>query len=274
MEPLSLEFSPTFGAPHEDPDKTVRYYRDTYLCGRTLSFDPDNLSSRHRTTVEIGRHAHCWARIGRNGVTTEDGHEIGSTDSQGYEFLSTFSRVHCTFVWADATHYPWLHESKWLILLGGVFVGPGGRKESSLPRNGVYLNGKRLSDADNPEPLFAAGSSIAKVSLGVTGRIIIFNHLRDEHTTGLPASIWTGEGWPNDPPAIKATPGRRLEIEQQVATEKMPETPTTIPPQVKATTWAEVVNVVLKGPEGVPASLWWFFLTLAGLAALWIWKHK
>lgn len=44
--------------------------------------------------------------------------------------------------------------------------------------------------------------------------------------------------------------------------------------ETSQTSWAEVAQVVLKGPEGVPAAVWWFCLTVAGLAALWIWKHK
>jgi hypothetical protein len=138
----------------------------------------------------------------------------------GYEYLSAFSRVHVTFVWADSTHYPWLSESKWLVLLGGVFVGKDGRKESSVPRNGVYLEGRRLSDGDNPEPLFSQGDYMARLSLGITGRILVFDRVFDEHSTGLPRSIWEGEGWPQSEPQPQIHGSQRLELEHQVATEK------------------------------------------------------
>lgn len=46
------------------------------------------------------------------------------------------------------------------------------------------------------------------------------------------------------------------------------------PPPEHSTTWAEVASVFIKGPEGLPAPVWWFFLTLASLFALWIWKQQ
>jgi hypothetical protein len=220
IQPLSLVFSPKFGAPHEDPDGEVRYYRDRYLRGRTLVFYPELRGAEPRTTFEVGRHSACWCRIGRNGVISPDGDEYGATDQMGYEYLSAFSRVHITFVWADAKAYPWLSESKWLVLLGGVFVGTDGRKESSLPRNGVYLEGRRLSDNDNPEPLFAPGDYMARISLGITGRILVFERALDEHSTGLPRSIWEGDGWPIPEPPPHPPTLQRLELEQQVASEK------------------------------------------------------
>jgi hypothetical protein len=62
------------------------------------------------------------------------------------------------------------------------------------------------------------------------------------------------------------------------------EPPTLIPPDSTTdikppsssspTSWADVVSIFLKGPEGFPTSVWWFFLTLAALLALWIWKQQ
>ena len=248
IQPLSLVFSPKFGAPHEDPDGEVRYYRDRYLRGRTLVFYPERPGCELRTTLEIGRHSGCWCRIGRNGVISPDGDEYGPTDQMGYEYLSAFSRVHCTFVWADAHAYPWLSESKWLVLLGGVFVGTGGRKETSLPRNGVWLEGRRLSDGDNPEPLFTRDGVgyMARLSLGVHGRILIFEKAMDEHSTGLPRSIWEGEGWPAPEPLPQPPTLQRIELEQQVASEK---SATAVPPPMPSTWQGDLLALVERTPN-------------------------
>ena len=258
--PLSLVFGPDFGASHRHPDGEVRYWRDR-LAGHIRVFKPV-VGGVERNMFELGRHPSCWLRIGWESVS---GHERQRTNEAGYPLFGAISRVMVTIAWASETDYPWISHSKWLVMPGGVYVGKDGHRESSTARNGVYLNGHRLSDGDNPESLFEPGQHEAYLSLGKTGRIIIVDGSLDEHSTGWPAQVWTGANWPDgeaDEPSTDLSP-QRLQVEGQVAAAKTGA-------DVTGRTMADLAAIVLYGPEGVDARLWWVFCGVVGALVLWI----
>lgn len=261
--PLSLVFGPDFGAVHRHPDGEIRYWRDR-LAGHIRVFKPV-VGGVERTMFELGRHPSCWLRIGWESVS---GHEQQRTNEAGYPLFGAISRVMVTFAWASEKDYPWISHSKWLVMPGGVFVGKDGNRESSTARNGVYLNGHRLSDGDNPETLFLPGQNQAFLSLGKTGRIIIIDGSLDEHSTGWPAQIWAGANWPDgdaEESSADLSP-QRLQIEGQVAAAKNAH-------EVTGRTMADLAAIVLYGPDGVDARLWWVFCGVVGAVVLWILKR-
>ena len=257
--PLTLVIGPNFGAPHLHPDGTVRYHRDTNLAGRIVAFKPQLPGLPDRCMFEIGRHPSCWMRIDRN----------PQLNSEGYSVLNAFSRVHVTFQWMDSERYSWVGESRWFVIPGGVFLGKDGIRESSGAKNGVFLNGHRLPDGGNPEPLFALGQFEAHLALGLYGKIIVVDGLLDDHSTGWDRSRWEGQGWPIPESDHRDDTGqheRRLQVEGEVVAEKIQQLPTNSPWFVPAIMepgwdWFTSQNVVLQV----------FILALAGgLAALWI----
>lgn len=216
--PLTLVFSPEFGAPHLHPDGQVRYHIDRNLAGRIVAFKPVLPGVAPRSMFEIGRHVNCWLRIDRS----------PELNSEGYSVLNAFSRVHVTFQWMDVERYSWVGESRWFVIPGGVFLGKDGIRESSGAKNGVFLNGARLSDGGNPEPLFQGGGFEANLSLGVYGRIIVMDGLLDDHSTGWDRSRWEGPGWPSTQTDIRNDTGpheRRIQVEGEVVAEKTAQKP-------------------------------------------------
>lgn len=197
-EPVTFIFSPKFGAYHAYTPDDVRYCRDAHLAGaiRPVKKHPQ---------IAIGRSNECLIQIGRD----------GGVDENMRPLLNGFSRKHVTLVWMKIGD-----DWKWMVLHGGVFIAGDGTREACDPRDGVWLNGRRIPK-DNPEPLFEKGKDFAKLSLGLHGRIIVEAGTLDPNTTSFPREIWDGDGWPSKEDFIDredTSPGtERVQAENRIA---------------------------------------------------------
>jgi hypothetical protein len=236
--PISFVFAHDFPqCPHYDMGTGHRSVEiDQNLAGRTRVFLPNG-----KPHVTIGRHPDCFIRIGgrKNAI-----------DSVGNSLFNRVSRIAVTIVWSEE---PWLSSPQWVVLLGGVFIDPRTNEKVSIPSPplGAWLNGGQLI-ADDTEPLFKNGSDISKLSIGTTGKILVYNGYLGENSTEWPKEIWYGPGWPEPTiePSINVDP-HRAALEKKILKNE----PVKQIPQPK--TWPDIAAIVIEGPPQVDKRLWW-----------------
>lgn len=241
---LTLAFAPNFGAVHWDAaagefmrnERGGLILRDENLAGRTILFRPIlPRTVKPRTTFEIGRHPHCWLKIGwTKDRYTQEFHEV--TDDRGYPLMNYFPRISLTFQWMDASEWGWVGQSAWFVIPGGVFLNKAGVRERSGANLDVYLNGQLINASGNPEPLFPNGQDttcLAVINRDVhnqfdvpyAGKIIALDKPLDRHTTGWPASVWDGHNWPILPPPKEKKPepealAKNADVEEAITESK------------------------------------------------------
>lgn len=263
---ISLTFGPKFGAPHHHRHSGVvndiRYHVDGSLAGRTIVFHP----TPSRQQFEIGRAEECWIRLGFN------------PDSKRYPNVSSHMLdegnppLHLFDHWSRKTATFKLIENDWYIYPGGMFLNKEtGDRDWGEPKNFVYLNGEKLPQGKNPAPLFRRGYTSANVQLGDGGKIIVTKGNLGSHTTNWPKEIWLGEGWP-DMAAIARERVAAAKAEQETIELRIrKEEPT--PPATTGHTLADVLVVILTGPDGIDKRLWWVLCGSGALLAYWIHKN-
>ena len=222
---LTLAFGPSFGAVHWDAaagefmknERGGLILRDENLAGRIVLFKPLVPGAKEpRTTFEVGRHPHCWLKIGwAKDRYTGKFREVA--DERGYPLMNYFPRISLTFQWMDAEEWNWVGQSAWFVIPGGVFLNKSGVRERSGANLDVYLNNRLINASGNPEPLFPDGitqTSIAvlnrdvhsKFDVPYAGKIIALDKALDRHTTGWPSAIWSGPSWPVLLPPVDKEP--------------------------------------------------------------------
>jgi hypothetical protein len=278
---ITLVFWRKFGAPHwhkySEVEKDVRYHLDTNLVGRNIVFIP----TLTRKTFEIGRASECWIRLGfnpeskRDATIPEDFYDGGGAVAQ--PLFNHWSRKHVTFE-LITKRQDGHTVGDWYIYPGGEFWNKDtGEREWSDSPNFVYLEGRRLAGGKDPTPLFPGNSKTARVQLGDAGKIIIAKGRLGSHTTSWPNDIWIGEGWPD---MLAIAQARVAAAKAEVATARIAhsESPASVEgsPSHRAETGhtlADVLVVILHGPEGIDSRLWWVLCGSGALLALWIHKQ-
>lgn len=271
ITPLTLIFSPDFGAVHWDADQErLIHYRDDGLAGKQIVFEPRLSGEQLKLTFQIGRHPDCWIRIGLRGDAKLDQEWL---DSRGYPVMGYYPPITLTFQWMDANVWAW--SAGWFVIPGGVLNHANGSSERFGENLDLYLNGQLAAIDGNPAPLFFKGMD--QVCLSVVnrefhrrynvpfqGKIIIFEYpLERQPTNRLP---WDGELWPLLPALNK--PG---------LTTDRGDPPKTAANLLAGRTWADVAVVLLHGPDTIENQLWYraWSLVLTGLLliGLWLWKR-
>jgi hypothetical protein len=268
LTPLTLVFSPDFGAVHWDADQEkLIHYRDDGLAGKQIVFEPRVSNEQLKLTFQIGRHSDCWIRIGWRGQDACQNQEW--LDSRGYPVMGYYPPITLTFQWMDAKG-TWAWSSGWFVIPGGVLT-MNGVCERFGKNLDLYLNGRLAAVDGNPEPLFL--KDMDRVCLAVVnrdfhrrydvscqGKIIIFEFPLDRQSTGR--LLWEGPQWPTLPVSVPKT----AEAYELDSTESL-----------TGRTWADVAVVLLHGPSNVDNQLWYraWSLVLIGLllVGLWLWKR-
>lgn len=284
--PLTLVFSPEFGAVHWDTDLgQLLKYRDDNLAGRQIVFQPSVPGQPLRLSFEVGRHPNCWVKIGwEKDRETKQAREW--KDNRGYPIMNYYPRITLTFQWMDVSDGVWVDESSWFVIPGGVFVNGDGIRERSGKNLDLYLNGRLATSEGSPEPLFFGGRN--QVCLTVVnrdihdrfesayeGKIIVLGYALDQYTTGWPSDIWHGPNWPIPPLPQKLPPDatalkQQADVERAVMASKPPE-------ETTGRTWADVVAIALHGPDSVEDRVWYrawlFVLAVVAVIGVWLWKR-
>lgn len=286
VTPLTLIFSPNFGAVHWDTDlEQLIKYRDDNLAGRQIVFEPHIPNQPIQLTFEMGRHPDCWIKIGWE-KDRETGQKREWRDNRGYPIMNYYPRITLTFQWMSAEQWAWVAESAWFVIPGGVFTNADGIRERSGRNLDLYLNGQLATSEGNPESLFPHGQD--RVCLTIVnrdihqrfeapyeGKIIILGFPLDQFTTGWPASVWDGPNWPvpsvPDVPSPDATA-----LKQQSDVEKAALDAKALQ-EVKGRSWADVVVIALHGPDSIEDRVWYrawlFVLSVLAVIGIWLWKR-
>jgi hypothetical protein len=271
---ITLVFWRKFGAPHwhkySDTENDIRYHVDENMRGRTVCFIP----TMRRLTFEIGRAEECYLRLGfdpeskRNPSIPSDIYDDGGAMAQ--PLFNHWSRKHATFE-LRLRQRDGKTDGDWLISSGGEFWNTKtGVREWGDAKNYVYLNGHRLPGGNDPSPLFAPGSKLAKVQLGDGGKIIISKGRLGPHTTSWPEDIWSGEGWP-DMVMIARARVKAAKASVETARVVRDTSPGESPPHPM--TWPDIAALILTGPPDVNRWVWWAGCAAVGTFVVWIWKN-
>jgi hypothetical protein len=288
---ITLVFWRRFGAPHwhkySDDDREdrrdIRYHIDMNLRGRSVVFIP----TLSRKTFEIGRASECYLRLGynpdskRDPTIPEDFYDEGGALAQ--PLFNHWSRKHATFELITQVEDGKL-VGDWYIYPGGEFWNPAtGIREWADATNLVYLNGQKVvrKKTDDPKKkldpkrrgrkLFEGDLDIARVQLGDAGKIIISKGRLGPNTTSWPDDIWigVGEGWP-DMVAIAKARVAAAQAEVDTAQVLQDAAPPKISTEVTGRTMADVLAIVLVGPEGIDRRLWWALCGVVASGILWV----
>jgi hypothetical protein len=276
VEAISLFFSPKFGTIHTDNGLGLTYYVvDEIWANRIKVATPIIEGNFTRTTFQIGRQEDCWIRYGAGTVSIKFPHQKEELkgrpahDSLGTNVFDVWSRVQCTLAY-DQRENGW----EWVVMTGGVFIDkskvPYERVPIIDPKAGVYLNGQRLKPKDQIA-LFKGNNDSAFLCFGHSGKIFIKRGAVGEDFTALPAQLWSLGQWPTlDQVKLDSLNAnqKRFEIEQKTLEELQQKNE-----PKKGATLGDLGLAILKGPSGIPNTLWQSLLTVIVLFAIWLWRQ-